>query len=142
MKSLYFCGAGNSEGIRLAYNINRERERWDRMFVLDDDPSTHGKKLLDSEVIGGFEKLGEADPEACEVVDLVARTTAGRNAARQKIASYGVPFAPLISPNVDTFGAGVAHDAIVYHDATVGPESSGGNSSGVFRTTDTRHSDN
>jgi sugar O-acyltransferase (sialic acid O-acetyltransferase NeuD family) len=132
MKSLYFCGAGNSEGIRLAYKINQEHERWDRMFVLDDDPSTHGKKLLGCEVIGGFEKLAEADPETCEVVNLVARTTAGRNGARQKIASYGVPFACLISTNVDTFGAEVAHDAIVYHNATVGPEALVGEGSVVF----------
>lgn len=132
MKTLYFCGAGNSEGIRLAGNINQEHQRWDRMFVLDDDASRHGQKLLGCEIIGGFEALGDADPETCEVVNLVARTTTGRNGARRKIASYGVPFARLVSPNVDTFGAEVAHDGIVYHNATIGPEARVGEGSVVF----------
>jgi UDP-perosamine 4-acetyltransferase len=132
MKTLYFCGAGNSEGIRLAYKINENRQRWDRMFVLDDNPSRLGSKLLGCEIIGGFEKLADADPETSEVVNLVARKTEGRRAARIKIASYGVPFAYLVSPNVDTFGAKVAPDAIVYHNATIGPEVVVGEDSVIF----------
>ncbi len=132
MKTLYFCGAGNSEGIRLAYTINREQERWGQMFVLDDDPSRHGQKLLGCEIIGGFDVLASVDPESAEVVNLVARKTQGRRAARDKIASYGIPFAQLVSPNVDTYGAKVSNDAIVYHNATVGPEASVGEGSVVF----------
>ncbi|MDP6978462.1 MAG: phosphopantetheine-binding protein [Myxococcota bacterium] len=132
MKSLYFCGAGNSEGIRLAQTINREEQRWSEMFVLDDDASRHGTKLLGCEIIGGFDVLADVDPETSEVVNLVARQTRGRSAARKKIASYGVPFTRLVSPNVDTYGAEVAHDAIVYHNATIGPETVVGEGSVVF----------
>jgi sugar O-acyltransferase (sialic acid O-acetyltransferase NeuD family) len=132
MKSLYFCGAGNSEGLRLAYKINEERSRWDRMFVLDDDASKHGKKVLGCEVIGGFEVLATADPETSEVVNLVARTTAGRHAVRARIAEFGIPFAQLVSPGVDTFGTDIARDVIVYHNSTVGPETVVGDGSVVF----------
>lgn len=132
MTSLYFCGAGNSEGIRLAYTINRKLERWDRMYVLDDDASRHGSKLLGCEIIGGFEALGDADPATAEVVNLVARKTAGRRAALEKIEAYGVPFVSLVSPDVETFGAELAHDVVVYQNATIGPEAIVGEGSVVF----------
>jgi len=46
MNTLYLCGAGNPEGVRLARKINRARCRWDRIVVLDDDPSKLGQNEL------------------------------------------------------------------------------------------------
>ena len=122
MSTLYLCGAGNSAGVRLAQSINERHERWDRIVLVDDDPEKHGRLILGVEVIGAFSALGDAGPDESEVTNLVARTTRGRKAAREKIESYGLPFAGLISDDVETRGAEVARDVTVYHNATVGPE--------------------
>lgn len=122
MATLYLCGAGNSEGVRLATTVNRARPHFDRMLLLDDDPTKHGRRLLDVEVAGPFEALADADPATAAVVNLVARTTRGRAAARARIAGYGIPFASLVHPGVDTEWSELAGDVLVYENAVVAPE--------------------
>lgn len=122
MNTLYLCGAGNSEGVRLAMVINAREHRWDRIVLLDDDPALTGKDRIGVPIVGPFDALADADPDHDEVANLVARTTRGRWKARARIASFGVPFASLVHPDVDTFGAELAADAIVYNNATIGPE--------------------
>lgn len=132
MSTLYLCGAGNPEGVRLALTIAREQDRWEAIVLLDDDPDTHGRSILGVEVVGSFDLLGEADAAAGEVANLVARTTTGRRAARERIERFGLPFAPLIHPGVDTTGVELGTDVIVYQQAIVGPEVSIADSSVLF----------
>jgi sugar O-acyltransferase (sialic acid O-acetyltransferase NeuD family) len=132
MTTLFLCGAGNSEGVRLALTIHQQRSRWDRIVLLDDDSAKHGQSLLGVEIVGAFDLLEEVDPTAAEVANLVARTTQGREKARKRIASFGVPFASLVSPDVSTFGATLPQDIIVYQNATIGPEARIGEGSVVF----------
>jgi sugar O-acyltransferase (sialic acid O-acetyltransferase NeuD family) len=132
MNALYLCGAGNSEGVRLALRINEHRAQWDHIVLLDDDPAKQGESKLGVEVAGPFEMLAQAGPGVSEVANLVARTTSKRWAARGAIQGFGVPFAPLISPCVDTGGTELAKDTIVYHNATVGPEVSVADGSVIF----------
>ncbi len=122
MSNLFMCGAGNSEGVRLAMTCNNHDKRWDNILVLDDDPARQGGELIGAPIVGGFDALQDADPAVDQVVNLVARTTRGRAAAREKIASYGVPFTQLVHPNVDTYSAELADEVIVYNNATIGPE--------------------
>ncbi len=122
MSTLFLCGAGNSEGVRLAMILQREQGRWDRIVLLDDDPEIIGKDRIGVPIVGPFDDLANADAGADQVVNLVARTTRGRWKARERIASFGIPFAQLLHPNVDIFGADLADDVIVYHNATIGPE--------------------
>ena len=122
MRTLYLCGAGNSEGVRLALLISEQQSRWERIFLLDDDPAKHAEKLLGIEIIGAFSLLADADPETSEIVNLVARTTAGRARVRERLEAYGLPFATLVHPGVDLLGAELAREVIVYQNATVGPE--------------------
>ncbi len=132
MSTLFLCGAGNSEGVRLAQRINEATGDFDRILLLDDDTAKHGEQRLGVEIVGGFDTLATADPTVDRVVNLVARTTRGRRGARSKIASFGVPFAPLIHPNVDTAGATIPDDIIVYQNATIGPEVVLGSGTVVF----------
>jgi acetyltransferase-like isoleucine patch superfamily enzyme len=122
--ALYLCGAGNPEAVRLALTINREQRRWERIVVLDDDPAKLGESILGLPIAGPFSVLEEADPTTAEVANLVARTTARRWSARQRIAEYGVPFATLIHPSVETFGTELARDLTVYRNATLGADCS------------------
>ena len=119
MTTLYLCGAGNPEGVRLALAINEKQARWNRIILLDDDPSRHGETILGVEIAGPFEMLEQADPNTAEVANMVARTTDKRLSARRKIEEFGLPFASLIHPFVDisgvTFGVGIT----VYSMATV-----------------------
>ena len=46
MTTLYLCGAGNPEGVRLALNINKAQNRWDQIVILDDDHSKHGQSIV------------------------------------------------------------------------------------------------
>ena len=116
MTTLYLCGAGNPEGVRLALNINRAQSRWDRIIVLDDDPSKHGQSIFGVEIGGSFTALGQADPASSEVVNLVARTTSKRQSALNNILAYGLPFASLIDPGVDMTGVDVGKDITVYRN--------------------------
>lgn len=132
MTQLYLCGAGNSEGVRLALRINREHARWDRIILLDDDAAKQGRSILGVEVAGPLAMLEDPLLASAEVANLVARTTAKRWAARSKIESYGLPFAALIGPNVDIAGVEFGKDVIIYQNATVGPEVSLGEGTVVF----------
>ena len=133
MRTLYLCGAGNSEGVRLAHRVNEREDRWDRLVVLDDDPAKHGNRLLlDIEVAGALTMLADADPNTDQVANLVARTTAGRAAVRDKIAAYGIPFTTIVHPGVDTLGAELGDDVLVYEAAIVSPETVLGDGSVVL----------
>lgn len=119
MKSkLFLCGAGNAEGVRLALRVNEKENRWQEILILDDDPLKKGKKILDVEIAGPFDLLKEADPENCEVANLVARTTKKRFSASQKIKQFNLPFATLIDPNVDVWGVEYKKDITVYQNVT------------------------
>lgn len=132
MTTLYLCGAGNSEGVRIAHTINRQERRWRRIVLLDDDPAKHGRTILDVEIVGPIDALLEADPDSSEVANLVARSTVTRWTVRQRIASCRIPFAPLIDPGVYTGGVSFGKDLIVYQHATLGPEVSIGEGGVVF----------
>lgn len=139
MTTLYLCGAGNSEAVRLALAINRRKARWDRIVLLDDDPAKHGRSFLGVEVAGPFAMLAENGAGSAEVANLVARTTAKRWAAHRKIEAHGVPFATLINQNVDVAGAEFGEGIIVYQNATVGPEVSVGDGSVIFMSAAVGH---
>ena len=118
MTTLYLCGAGNVEGIRLALVVNQSQKRWDQIVILDDDPSKHGRKVLGIEIVGPFTLLNQADPASAEVVNLVTRTTRRRKFALQKIQLYGLPFATLIHPGVDMTGVEFDGDLTVYQNVS------------------------
>ncbi|MBI3669745.1 MAG: hypothetical protein HY237_08205 [Acidobacteria bacterium] len=132
MKTLYICGAGNSETIRLAIAINRQEARWDRIVLLDDDSARHGQSLLGVEIVGPFNLLGQVSSDSAEVTSAVARTTAKRWSAHRKLEEYGVPFANLVHPNVDLLGVELGKGVIVYQNATLGPQVYVGDGSVVF----------
>jgi len=119
MKTLYLCGAGNPEGVRLALTINRAQNRWERIIILDDDPSKHGQFILGVEIAASFTALEKVDPASSEVVNLVARTTRGRQSALRKIQAFGLPFAPLIDPDVDITWVEFGRDITVYRNASL-----------------------
>ena len=132
MKSLYLCGAGNGEAVRLALAVNRVEPRWDRILLLDDTPSKRGLSILGVEVAGPFALLADADPERSEAVNLVARSTVGRFKAHEKLASYGIPFTSLVSPDVDLSGVELAEGVTIYQNAVIGPMARIGEGSVVF----------
>ncbi|WBY03875.1 phosphopantetheine-binding protein [Ramlibacter tataouinensis] len=132
MRTLYLCGAGNGEGIRLALQVNRASRRWRRIVLLDDDASKHGSTRMDLCVAGSFDLLREADPALDEVVNLVTRTTAGRARARERIAGFRIPFASLVHPGVDLIGTQLAGEVSIYEHATIGAAASVGRSSVVL----------
>lgn len=122
MTTLYICGAGNSEGVRLALTINQKSRRWDEIYLLDDDIEKHGKSILGVPILGSFSLLEEVNRSKSEAVNMVARGADKRLAARRSIEKYEVPFAGLVHPEVDLCGVELASDAIVYRNAVLGPE--------------------
>ncbi len=79
--TLYLCGAGNVEAVRLALTVNRRQERWSRILLLDDDLAKHGQSILGVPIVGPFEMLETVAGSSAAVVNLVCRTTGGRRAA-------------------------------------------------------------
>lgn len=132
MRTLYLCGAGNPEAVRLAVVINLRQDRWDRLVVLDDDPGKRGRSIVGVKVLGPLDLLEDAEPETSEVANLVARTTAKRWAVARKIAASGLRRATLIHPDVDTFGVTLGEDLIIYQYASLGAHSTIGDGAVVF----------
>ncbi|MHC5211455.1 MAG: phosphopantetheine-binding protein [Planctomycetota bacterium] len=131
-KTLYLCGAGNPEGVRLAQQVNRATNRWERVVLLDDDASKHARRILGVEIAGSFDALATVDADASEIVNLVARTTRNRTQAATRIGAHGLPAASLVDPGVDTSGAELGPETTVYEHATVCPGSVVGEGSVVF----------
>jgi sugar O-acyltransferase (sialic acid O-acetyltransferase NeuD family) len=129
--TLHLCGAGNSEGVRLALTVNRRFERWRRVVLLDDDVRRHGGSLLGVPIIGGLDELARAE-RGSAAVNLVARTTAGRAAVRARIAATGVPLATLVHPSVDAGDCALGQGVLVYEQAILSPETSLGDGTVVF----------
>ncbi len=121
MTTLYLCGAGNCEGVRLALSINQKQARWDRIILLDDDPAKHGQSILGVEIAGPFGMLEQANPECSEVANLVTRTPVKRWSARRRIEAHNLPFATLVHPSVDIDGVAFGQDVTVYQNAIVSP---------------------
>lgn len=138
MKTLYLCGAGNAEGVRLALNVLDATGRWQRVVILDDDPARHGSTILGVPIAGGFERLSEA-AAGSQAVNLVARTTRGRRGAAEKIASYGVPFTSLIDPSVDVRGVELGAGVTIYRNATVSALSKIGAGAVIFAGANAGH---
>jgi sugar O-acyltransferase (sialic acid O-acetyltransferase NeuD family) len=132
MGALYLCGAGNAEAVRLAFRVNKEQCRWDRIVLLDDDPTKHGESILGVEIAGPFAALAHTDAKSAEVANLVARTTEKRWSARGRIQGYGLPFATLINPDVDTTGVELARDITIYQNAIVGAQATVDDASVIF----------
>jgi len=130
--TLFLCGAGNAEGVRLALSIARRSGRWSEVVLLDDDPSLHGGAVLGVPVEGPFDLLTGADPGHDRAVNLVARTATGRGVARERIEEFGIPFTPLVGPDVDLFGVDIPEDLIVYPGAHLGAGSAIGKGTVVF----------
>lgn len=119
MKStLFLCGAGNAEGVRLALRINEKQKNWEKIVICDDDLEKKGDKILGVEIIGPFELLRNADPDTMEVVNLVARTTIKRQLAYEKIKNYEIPFISLIDESVEMMGVEYKNDVIIYPNVT------------------------
>jgi sugar O-acyltransferase (sialic acid O-acetyltransferase NeuD family) len=132
MTTLYLCGAGNAEGVRLALTINGKASRWERIVLLDDDPQKHGRLILGVQVVGSLNVLSRVSPRSAEVANLVARTAVKRWSVRKKLEAYGLPFATLIHPDVEVSGVTFGRDVIVYQHADIGPEVSIREGSVVF----------
>ncbi len=131
MTTLYLCAAGNPEGVRLALEVNDAVPRWERIVILDDDPAKHGRKILDIPVVGPFAAL--ADHRAGdEAVNLVARSTRGRDGARARIESFGIPLVSLIHPLVDVRGATLGRAITIYAGCTISALSTVGDHAIVF----------
>jgi sugar O-acyltransferase (sialic acid O-acetyltransferase NeuD family) len=132
MSVLFLCGAGNSEGVRLAINVERAAHRWDRIVLLDDDPAKAGRDLLGVPIVGPTSMLAGADTATDEIVNLVTRTCDRREVLHRRLSAFGIPFATLIHPAVDTLGATLAAGTTVYAGATIGPEAVVDSGSVVF----------
>ncbi len=122
MATLFLFGAGNSEGVRLAMILQQHGAEWDRIVLLDDDPALLGFERIGVPVVGDMNALKDADPSCDRVANLVARRTSVRALVGERLRGFGVPFVPLIHPNVDILGADLDDDVIVYQNATIGPE--------------------
>jgi sugar O-acyltransferase (sialic acid O-acetyltransferase NeuD family) len=119
--TLFLCGAGNSEGVRLAQRVAAQRREWQRIVLLDDDPQKHGTALLGVPIEGPIDALRGA-PAGAAAVNLVARRTGSRAAVHRRIVDSGVPLATLVHPGVDAADCELGAGVLVYEQAILSPE--------------------
>ncbi|MFO1078467.1 MAG: phosphopantetheine-binding protein [Planctomycetota bacterium] len=131
MTTLYLCGAGNAEGVRLAQRVAAATQRWDRIALLDDDETKFGQEVLGVPIVGPIAALAAAAP-GDEAANLVARKTRTRAAVRGRIAQSGVPLANLVHPAVDAADCALGRGVLVYEQAILSPGTSLGDGSCVL----------
>lgn len=131
MVTLYLCAAGNPEGVRLALEVNDAAQRWDRIVLLDDDTDKHGVEILGVPVVGPFGALAN-HRAGDQAVNLVARSTKGRDGARAKIESFGIPLVSLVHPSVDVRGATIGRAVTIYAGCTISALSTVGDHAIIF----------
>lgn len=131
MTTLYLCAAGNPEGVRLALEVNDACQRWNRIVLLDDDPALVGREILGVPVAGPFAALVDHST-GDEAVNLVARSTKGRDGARAKIERFGIPLVSLVHPSVNLRGASLGRAVTLYEGCTISALSTVGDHAVVF----------
>ncbi len=133
MANLFLCAAGNPEAVRLARALNQAGggQRWGRIVLLDDDPAKQGQEIMGVRVVGPFAALAQHQP-GDEAVNLVARSTKGREAARARIESHGIKLTSLVHPSVDVGGALLGRAVTIYAGATVSALSKVGDHAVIF----------
>jgi len=131
MRTLYLCGAGNPEGVRLARRCNERARQWDQILLLDDDEQKHGQTILGVTIAGPIDLLAAAAPGSA-AVNLVARTTAGRDGVHRRMLGFGVPMPTLVHPGVDAADCCLGDGALVYEQAILSPLTAVGDGTVVF----------
>lgn len=131
MSTLWLCAAGNPEGVRLALEVNEARPRWERIVLVDDDPAKHGRDILGVPVAGPFAALAGHQPGDA-AVNLVARSTRGRDAARAKIEGFGIALASLVHPSLNLRGAVLGHAVTLYEGCVISALAEVGDHAVVF----------
>lgn len=131
MTTLYLCAAGNPEAVRLALSVNEAEQRWDRIVLLDDDPAKQGLDVMGVRVVGPFAALA-GHQQGDEAVNLVARSTKGRDGARAKIEGFGIGLTSLVHPNVDLRGTTLGRAVTIYEGAVISALSTVGDHAVVF----------
>ncbi|MDU8928709.1 phosphopantetheine-binding protein [Alisedimentitalea sp. MJ-SS2] len=131
MTTLYLCAAGNPEGVRLALEVNEAKGEWDRIVLLDDDATKQGGEILGVPVIGPFAALATHQPGDV-AVNLVARSTKGRDRARERIESFGLPLVSMVHPSVDTRFATIGRSVTIYAGSTISALSNVGDHAVIF----------
>lgn len=131
MTTLYLCAAGNPEAVRLALTVNDADPRWDRIVLLDDDPAKQGLEVMGVPVAGPFAALADHQ-DGDEAVNLVARSTKGRDGACARIESFGIPLASLVHPSVDLRGTTLGRAVTIYEGAVISALSTVGDHAVVF----------
>jgi len=121
MVDLYICGANNPEVIRLVRAINQKNSYWDEIVLLDDDPKKHGQSILGVNIVGPFSYLAEVDNKSINLLTYVAQTMSLRWMVRERLKTYGFPFAKLIHPKVEVNDVSIGVDAIIYEGALISP---------------------
>lgn len=131
MTTLYLCAAGNPEAVRLAITVNETNRCWDRIVILDDDEAKHGSTIMGIPIAGPFSDLAAHQP-GDQAVNLVARSTRGRERARARIESFGIPLTSLIHPTVDLRGATIGKAVTLYGGSVISALSTVGDHAIVF----------
>jgi len=121
MVDLYICGASNPEVIPLVQAINQKYFFWDRIVLLDDDPKKHGQSILRIDIVGPLSYLNEVDSESTYLLTYVAQTMQLRWIVRERLETYGFPFAKLIHPKVEVNDVSIGVDTIIYEGALISP---------------------
>ncbi|HHX90326.1 MAG TPA: hypothetical protein GX700_11300 [Paracoccus sp.] len=131
MSTLWLCAAGNPEGVRLALEVNEANPCWDRIALVDDDPARHGRNILGVPVTGPFAALAGHQPGDA-AVNLVARSTRGRDAARAKIEGFGIALTSLVHPSVNLRGAVLGRAVTLYEGCVISALAEVGDHAVVF----------
>lgn len=121
MNTLFLCGAGNPSGVRLALNVNKVKQKWHKIVILDDNPEKKNHYIFGCKISGSITELQNASPKHDAVANLIAGSTESRKKVTDAIKKFGLPFALLIHPQVDTLGVTLnSHNITVYENATLG----------------------
>lgn len=113
MKKLLLYGANLADAIKLVNAINAHAPSWELIGFIDDNKDLHGKEILGSLVIGGYESIPELlkkDPDLC-IFNNVNESLEAKRKIVSRIQEYTNNIPSLVHPDVNleyvTVGKGV-----------------------------------
>ncbi len=108
---LLVIGAGGHA--KVVVDAARRSKHFERFAILDENSAIWGTRVLEAEVIGGYEHLGRLDPNEWQAVIAVGDNEARRQLAEQ-IAKAGWQFARIVHPSAQIgTGVGIGEGTVI-----------------------------
>jgi sugar O-acyltransferase (sialic acid O-acetyltransferase NeuD family) len=122
LEQLIVIGAATPTIIRIVDDLNQAAHRKIRIVgFLDNAFTSLGRDFFGFEVLGGFEAIGEFQPDQVVVINTIAGSVASRVETTEHFLTRGYRFTNIIHPGVNTKYVKMGTGNLIYENALIQP---------------------